>query len=125
MKSSKKSRISISLFLALSSSVYTNSVSAGNNSGTRDISYYKIDKDRVVVYAYPGQAFVDNSLCKNGSSTAIAVSIESSRDEFNELYASIMLAHANNRKIAFWLDGGCSSESGGGPFPTASMVYVY
>ncbi|MEH6597310.1 MAG: hypothetical protein V7736_17385 [Colwellia polaris] len=97
---------------------------AGNNSGKQDIYYYKIDSQRIVIYVPSGIKFIDNANC-NGTNEAIAVSISAVRDNFAELYASIMLAHANNRKIAFWLDGTCTPAMAGGPFPTASMVYVY
>jgi len=94
------------------------------NSGDEFISYYKIDHNRVVVYAQAA-TFTDTSSCKDGTATSSGVAISTERENFKELYASIMLAHANDRKIAFWLDGGCSAASSGGPFPTASMVYVY
>tara|TARA_R110001583_G_scaffold124933_1_gene276398 strand:+ start:328 stop:690 length:363 start_codon:yes stop_codon:yes gene_type:complete len=97
---------------------------AGNNSGKQDIYYYKIDAGRIVIYAPSGIKFIDNANC-NGTNESAAVAISAVRDDFAELYASVMLAHANNRKIAFWLDGACTPAMAGGPFPTASMVYVY
>ena len=109
------------LILFFTSIVHAN----GNNTGPKLIRYYKIDKFRLVVYAANGETFRDLTMCKDGTDEAIAVSIEASREEFNELYASVMLAHANSREIAFWLDGGCSPPTGGGPYPTVSTVFVY
>jgi len=97
---------------------------AQNNSGKSNINYYKIDSGRIVVYALSPVKFLDNANC-NGSNEANAVAISTERENFAELYASIMLAHANNKKIAFWLDGACTPAMAGGPFPTASMVYVH
>jgi hypothetical protein len=105
--------------LALSTTAF-----AGNNSGRQYISYYKIDQDRIVVFAKQSK-FNDNAACKDGNATSIAVAISTKRENFKELYASVMLAHANDRQIAFWLDGACTPATAGGPFPTASMVYVY
>ena len=95
-----------------------------NNSGKSNINYYKIDASRIVVYADITTKFIDNENC-SGSNEATAVAISTERENFTELYASIMLAHANNKKIAFWLDGACTPSMAGGPFPTASMVYVH
>jgi hypothetical protein len=97
---------------------------AQNNSGKSNINYYKIDASRIVVYADITTKFIDGENC-NGSSEAAAVAISTERENFTELYASIMLAHANSKKIAFWLDGACTPSMAGGPFPTASMVYVH
>ncbi|GLX83942.1 hypothetical protein tloyanaT_01940 [Thalassotalea loyana] len=97
---------------------------AQNNSGQANINYYKIDESRIVVYALSPTKFIDNAQC-NGTGESTAVAVSTSRDNFNELYASIMLAHAHNKKIAFWLDGACTPAMVGGPFPSASMVYVH
>ncbi len=97
---------------------------AGNNSGKQNIYFYKIDSQRIVISAPTGIKFIDNANC-NGTTESTAVAISAVRDNFAELYASVMLAHANNRQIAFWLDGACTPPMAGGPYPTASMVYVY
>ncbi|WP_448547578.1 hypothetical protein [Thalassotalea fusca] len=97
---------------------------AQNNSGKSNVSYYKIDASRIVVYSLTPTKFLDNANC-NGTNEANAVAVSTERENFAELYASIMLAHANNKKIAFWLDGACTPSMAGGPFPTASMVYVH
>lgn len=120
MKSIACSRIIFScLLLGFSSLLF-----AGNNSGQQPINNFKVDKDRVVIYAQNG-TFQDDASCSGGTTVSTGVAISTSRDEFKELYAAVMLAHANNRNISFWLDGGCSPATAGGPYPTASMVYVH
>lgn len=117
----KKSKLLVAILLVL---VSAHPCFAQNNSGTANINYYKIDASRIVVYALSPDEFVDGAAC-GGESASSAVAISSERDNFTELYASIMLAHANNKKIAFWLDGACTPSMAGGPFPTANMVYVH
>lgn len=111
---------SFTALFALSISVSAN---AGNSSGAQYISYFKIDATRIIVYA-EAATFIDNAAC-NGSNETLAVAVSTTRENFKELYAAIMLAHANDRKVNFWLDGGCTSAAAGGPFPTAEMVYVF
>mgnify|MGYP000138123811 CR=1 FL=1 len=97
---------------------------AENNSGKANISYYKIDVSRIVIYALAPTKFLDNAEC-NGTTEANAVAISTERENFSDLYASVMLAHAHNKQIAFWLDGACTPAIVGGPFPSATMVYVH
>ena len=111
--------ISLLVFWATTTLCY-----AGNNSGKQDIYFYKIDSQRIVISAPSGIKFIDHANC-NGTNEASGVAISALRDNFAELYESVMLAHANNRKIAFWLDGACTPAMAGGPYPTANMVYVY
>jgi len=114
----------LKLMLAIIPALTLSNVCYAGNSGNEYISYYKIDNNRIVVYAQSA-TFTDSASCKDGTATSSGVAISTERENFKELYASVMLAHANDRKIGFWLDGGCSPASSGGPFPTASMVYVY
>lgn len=114
----------IKLILATLTLLFSQHSFGQNNSGKSSISYYKIDASRIVVYALSPTKFIDNAEC-NGSNEANAVAISTARDNFSDLYASVMLAHAHNKKIAFWLDGACTPAMAGGPFPTASMVYVH
>ena len=97
---------------------------AGNNTGSKSINYFKVDGTALTVYADNGQHFVDTAAQCNGSSDADAVVILTSRDEYKELYAAIMLAHANGKNVSFFTDGGCYNP-GGGNYPTAKMVYVW
>lgn len=102
------------------------SFAQGNNSGQREIKQYKIDDSRIVIYTKFTTKFVDKADCKgNNELSTDAVAISTERDNFAELYASVMLAHAHNKQIGFWLDGFCTPSEAGGPFPTAKMVYVY
>lgn len=112
--------VSISAVLALAPSITL----AGNNSGARSISYFKVDKNRITIYAANGTTFVDDSAC-TGTNASEVVVVSTARDEFKELYAAVLVAHANNRQVAFWLDGACSPAAAGGPYPTVEMVYVY
>ena len=115
----------VSVFFAALITLITSAdaISAGN-SGLHTIAYYKIDASQLIVYA-DGATFTDAAACKDGTTVSEAVTIPTGHVKFKELYAAVMLAHANNRNVQFWLDGGCSAAASGGPFPTASMVYVY
>ena len=111
-------------FTALITLITSADAASAGSSGVHAIAYFKIDKSRLVVYAN-GTTFTDSAACKDSTPTSEAVAIPTGHENFKELYAAVMLAHANNRNIQFWLDGGCSAADAGGPYPTASMVYVY
>ncbi|MEP0357612.1 hypothetical protein [Paraglaciecola sp.] len=116
----KKVILSVVLLLGLS---YQYAV-AGNNSGEVVPRYYKLGGDYLTIYAGAGYEFIDNEACKGSTNSTDAIVIETARDDFNELYASVMLGFANDLKLAFWLDGSCSPETQGGPYPIAISVYV-
>lgn len=121
MKSITVNKLAAVIF---SLSISTVSTAKGNPSEQHTISYIKINSSDLVIYA-AGTTFTDNAKCKDGNNISKAVSIPRNRDGFKELYASVLIAHANKRKVKFWFDEACHTKSDGGPFPTVSSVYVY
>lgn len=114
----------MALLFSMLMSIHAYPVLAGNNSGPVSMSFFKVGATGVMVQTTNATPVTDSALCKNGSSTSITVALPSSDPNFKEFYAAVMLAHANNRQVAFWLDG-CDSTVPGGPHPKAVMVYVY
>lgn len=96
---------------------------AGNNSGQAHIDFFKVGDTGVTITVASNRLLSDNAACTGSTKSSVAA-LSVYLPRFSELYAAIMLAHANGRDIAFWLDG-CVSNVPGGPYPSIVTVYVY
>ncbi|MEP1554653.1 MAG: hypothetical protein ABJJ44_15055 [Paraglaciecola sp.] len=125
----KKSKLGLTF--ALLGTLFSSLCLAGHGTGAFSIGTYKLGGGLLTIYPYvstvPPYTFIiptNDFSCQGDSNLANAVVVETSRDDFPEIYAGVMLAFATDSEVEFWLDGGCSPETQGGPFPTAIMVYV-
>ncbi|WP_133468570.1 hypothetical protein [Paraglaciecola marina] len=112
------------LILVILSVSLLNSASA-DSTGAIAVDYFKVNSTYLTVYIDKDYSVKDSPSCISDVSETPAVVIERSRDDFKELYAAIMLGFSTNKKLGFWLDGSCSTNTQGGPFPISTMVYVY
>jgi len=79
-------------------------------------NFFKVGSQGLVVYLTPS---ISDEFGCSGNTTINNVIIELSHPEYSELYAAVMLAHANNKEIGFYVVG-CSSSS----LPIVDVVYV-
>lgn len=55
--------------------------------------------------------------------TATAVRLDQSHPMFAELYAALLMAHAESRPVSFYIND-CSDNNWSGPFPLVSLVRI-
>lgn len=60
--------------------------------------------------------------CKH-TGVATAVRLGQSHPMFAELYAALLMAHAESRPLSFYISG-CSDNNWSGPFPLVSLVRI-
>lgn len=84
-----------------------------------------IDKD--ITNVIDSEALKPACLTNPNSKIIKSVFIDRSDNAvYTDFFASIMLAHANGKKVSFWLNQNVNcNDNQGGPHAIASMIYVY